>query len=343
MSRRWRTGIVGCGWAGERHARTLSKLPERATLCAVADVDAEIAQARAQDWHVPVWTDDYRQLLDPERLDAIIICLPHHLHAPATIAAAKAGLHVLVEKPLATTTIEADAMIAAADAAGVQLMVAETVRYNATYLKAAELVRCGTLGDLFLVRISREHHMRDYLRQRPWFLKQPTAGILYSGGTHDFEILRMLAGEVEHVYGLAGFKVLPEMSGDDTSVALAGLRNGAAAVITESFSLRTPHPGVHITAHGSQGSMWLHRGRIQLYRAAHDGQGEQIEELDVPPGDTFLAEMAHFYDCLDDGSEPITSGRDQRKPLLAVLATHASLQRGERVYLSEFDTPILPS
>jgi predicted dehydrogenase len=308
----------------------------------VADVDAELARARAQDWHVPEWTDDYRQLLDPERLDAVSLCLPHHLHAPAAIAAAQAGLHVLVEKPLATTLTEADAMIAATATAGVQLMVAEPVRYDATYLKAAELVRCGALGDLFLIRISREHHMHDYLRQRTWFLEQPTAGIMFAGGIHDFEILRMLAGEVEHVYGLAGPKTLPEMAGDDTSVALARLQNGAAAVITESFSLRTPYPGVHVTAHGSQGSMWLHRGRTQLYRAPHDGQGEQIEELDVPPGDTFLAEMAHFCDCLDNGSEPTTSGRDQRKPLLAVLATYASLQRGTRVFLSEFGTPILP-
>jgi predicted dehydrogenase len=309
----------------------------------VADVDAEVAQSRARDWHVPVWTDDYCTLLDPERLDTVSICLPHHLHAPATIAAAEAGLHILVEKPLATTLPEADTMIAAADAAGVQLMVAEPVRYDATYLKAAELLRCGALGDLFLIRISREHHMHDYLRQRPWFLEQPSGGIMYAGGIHDFEILRMLAGEVEHVYGLAGFKVLPEMSGDDTSVALVGLQNGAAAVITESFSLRTPHPGVHITAHGSHGSMWLYKGRIKLYCAPHDGQDGQTEELDIPPGDTFLGEMAHFYDCLDDGSPPITSGRDQRKPLLAVLATYASLQRGERVSLTEFDIFALPS
>jgi predicted dehydrogenase len=337
MSRRWRLGIIGCGWAGERHARALAQLADRAELVAVADLDAEIARARARDGQVPVWTSDYGDLLDGERLDALSICLPHPLHAPAAIAAAQAGLHVLVEKPLATTLDEADHMIAAAGDAGVCLMVAEPVRFDQAYLKAAGLIGSGALGDLFLVRISREHQMHEYLRQRPWFLEHPSGGILYSGGIHDFEILRMLAGEIEHVYGLQGSKVLPEMAGDDTSVALVGLQGGAAAVIVESFSTRTPHPGVHITAHGSHGSMWVHRDQVRLYDAAQDGQEGWVKAWEVPQGDTFVAEIAHFLDCLDTGGEPITGARDQRKPLLAVLATYASIRNSQRVYLAGFD------
>ena len=64
---------------------------------------------------------------------------------------------------------------------------------------------------------------------------------------------------------------------------------------------------------------------------------DQIDEIVTPPSDTFRAEIEHFLDCLDSGGEPITSGREERKPLLAVLATYASVQRGGRVYLSEFD------
>jgi len=337
MRKRWRLGIIGCGWAGERHAHALAQLSERAELCALADVDAEVARAGAQAWRVPMWTDDYHDLLDTERLDAVSICLPHHLHAPAAIAAARAGLHVLVEKPLATTLDEADRMIAAADAAGVRLMVAEAVRFHGVYLKAADLIRSGAVGDVFLVRISREHHMHDYLRRRPWFLEHPAGGIMYSGGIHDWEILRMLAGEVEHVYGLAGRKALSEMAGDDTSVALAGLQSGVAAVIVESFSTRTPHPGVHIEVYGSRGSMWVHSNRIRFYDAPKDGREEQVQAWAISPGDTFQAEIAYFIECLDTGDEPITSGRDQRKPLLAVLATYASMQRGERICLAEFD------
>ena len=263
------------------------------------------------------------------------------VHASAAIAAADAGLHVLIEKPLATTLAEADAMIAAADAAGVCLMVAENVRYHETYLRAAELIRSGALGDLFLVRIYREHQMHEYLRQRPWFLHQESAGIMFSGGIHDFELLRLLAGDVTHVYGVEGAKTLPEMVADDTSVALVGMQSGAAAVLVESFSLRTAYPGVSGTAHGSLGSLWFDSrpagDRLHLYRESQDGQQDLVEEVVNPASDTFQAEITHFFDCLDSGAEPITGGREERKPLVAVLATYASMERGERVYLSEFE------
>jgi UDP-N-acetyl-2-amino-2-deoxyglucuronate dehydrogenase len=332
---RWRIGIIGCGWAGEQHARAVRALVERVELCAVADVDAALAQARARDWQVPLWTDDYRELLTRERLDAVSICLPHDLHASVAVEAAGAGLHVLVEKPLATTLAEADAMVAAAEAAGVQLMVAENMRFNPLYIHAADLIRSGALGDVFLVRIAREHEMHDYLRQRPWFLEQRWAGIMYSGGIHDFELLRMLAGEIEHVYGLRGRQVLSGMAGDDTSVALVGLCSGASAVIVESFSLKTPKPGVHGSVHGSRASLWFGEGRLALYAAPQDGRPDLVEEIVPRPRDTFEAEIAHFFECLEQGTEPITSAREEREPLVAVVATYESIKRGERQYLAE--------
>jgi predicted dehydrogenase len=215
-------GVIGCGWAGGQHARAMRALADRVELCAIADVDAARAADRAAAWQVPLWSDDWRSLLERTPLDAVSVCLPHRLHAPVAIAAAQAGRHVLVEKPLAPTLAEADAMIAAADRARVRLMVAENARFDATFLRVAALVHAGALGEVFLVRISREHEMHAYLRERPWFLEDPSAGIIYSGGIHDFELLRMLAGEPEHVYGLAGRKVLPEMVGDDSGVAASG-------------------------------------------------------------------------------------------------------------------------
>lgn len=338
--RRWHMGIIGCGWAGEQHAHAMRALVERVELRALADVNADLAKAQAQDWQVPMWTDDYRELLALKQLDAVSICLPHHLHAPVAIDAAEAGRHVLVEKPLATTLAEADAMIVAAEAAQIQLMVAENVRFNATYARASELIRAGTLGDVFLVRIAREHQMHAYLRQRPWFLNHESGGIMYSGGIHDFELLRMLAGEIEHVYGLVGRKVLPEMAADDTGLALVGMHSGAAAIVVESFSLKTPEPGVHGSVHGSRGSLWFSRGRLRLYSAPQDGRQDLAKEIVIPPHDSFQAELAHFLDCLEHNAEPLTNAREERKPLMAVLATYESIKRGERVYMDEFESSV---
>jgi UDP-N-acetylglucosamine 3-dehydrogenase len=340
---RWRMGIIGCGWAGEQHARAMRALEGRIELCALADVNVEVAKARAVDWQVQKWTDDYKELLDRHSLDAVTICLPHHLHAPVATEAAEAGVHVLVEKPIATSLVEADAMIAAADAAGVQLMVAEDVRFDATYSRASELVRAGALGDVIQVRLSREHQMHDYLRRRPWFLEQESGGIMYSGGIHSFEVLRMLCGEVEHVYGLTGPKALPEMVSDDTSVALAGMQGGAIAVLAESFSFRTPRRGLHATVQGSSGSMRFHGDRIQLYFAPQDGHPELVETIETPSGDTVRVEMAHFIDCLEGTAVPITSGREERKPLVAVLATYESIRRGQRIYLRDYEAAVSDS
>jgi predicted dehydrogenase len=306
-------------------------------LCAVADTDPDRAAALAEAWEVPQWTVDYRDLLDAAHLDAVILCLPHDLHVAVAVEALEAGLHVLVEKPLATSLAEADAMINTADRAGKQLMVAETVRFDPTYRRIAEIIRAGELGDLFLIRIAREHEMHDYLRQRPWFLQQKSGGIMVSGGIHDYELLRMLGGEIEHVYGLVARSTLPEMVADDTSLAVIGLRSGAAASLTESFSLKTAEPGVHGTAHGSRGSLWFYKERIELYTAAADGEPDLVQRIHVPAHNNFEAECAHFLDCLESGDEPLTSGRDQRKPLAAVLATYESFRTGQRIYLDEME------
>jgi predicted dehydrogenase len=101
---------------------------------------------------------------------------------------------------------------------------------------------------------------------------------------------------------------------------------------------------VHLTGHGSQGSLWLYRSEIRVYAASQDGLPDKVQPWTVDPGNTFAAEIAHWLDCLDqalvadqDGSPSPISAREQRKPLLAVLAAYASMQRGERVALAEFE------
>ena len=331
---RWRIGIIGCGWAGSQHAQAVQALADRAVLAAVADRNTDVAQRKAKEWNVSTWTSDYRELLTKTRLDAVSICLPHSLHSEAAVAAAEAGLHLLVEKPLAPTLAEADRMIEAAAKQGVCLMVAENTRFDPTYLRVLELLESGVLGEIFLVRVSREHQMHDYLRARPWFLTEPSGGILMSGGIHDFELVRMLAGEIAHVYALTPRKVFTEMVADDTGVVVAGLASGATATLVESFAIRTPTPGVQGAVHGTQGTLWFNGDMIQVYRAEQDGHPEAVEEVRVPPVNTFEAEMRHFLDSLDSGATPITSGEEERKPLAAVVAAYASMQRGERVHLS---------
>ena len=331
-----RVGIIGCGWAGERHAAAYLGLRESARIVAAADVVEEVAHGRASDWGADSWTVDYRELLARDDVDAVSICLPHSLHAEAAIEAAKCRKHILIEKPLASTLDEADQMIEAADANAVTLMVAETVRFNPSLREAARLIATGYVGDLILLRVDRLHNMHDYLRARPWFLTDPAGGIMTSGGIHDFETVRMLGGEIDDVYAVQAKKALAAMSADDSSVAIARLKSGAVATIAESFSTRTHESGTRVGVHGTEASLWISGATVSGYAAAQDNLPGEITEFQVEPGNPFDLEVAHFIECVEDGSVPLTSGRDQRRPLVAVIAAYRSMDTRGAIKLDSF-------
>ncbi len=323
----WRLGIVGCGWAGQRHVEALASLQGRARVTAATDTDSEAAERLIAGLKDARAFADLDALLASGSVDAVHLCLPHSLHAVAATAAASAGVHVLVEKPLAATLAEADTMIAAAETHRVVLMVAETARFRAEFERAAGLVQEGAIGDVFLIRVERLHHMHDYLRARPWFLTDPAGGIMASGGIHDFEVVRMLGGEVLRVYAQRGPSTLPEMRADDTSVAVAELARGATAVVVESFSAHGLHPAVRGSVYGTAGSLWFEQD-VGVRMLTGSGGGDP-EPVDVQLRDPFVAEIAHFLDCLESGRTPITDGRDQRHPLATVLAAYASMESGQ--------------
>lgn len=348
MDRPARVALIGCGWAGERHAR--GYLQAGATLAWALDTREERA-ARLREGlgaagaATRVGTDYRAALADPD-VEAVDICLPHDLHAPVAIEAAAAGKHVLVEKPLAATLAEADAMIAAAGRAGVVLMVAENVRFDPVLLEVRDLLRAGVIGRPALVQLTRECYLRQsFMVDRPWFLSARAAagGIMMSGGVHDFEALRMLIGEVASVHALRARQRFTEMEGDDTSVALVRFRDGTVGTMVESFLMKSlttaAGPEVHtLRIDGDLGNIAVGEGRrIRIFSEHPDwsrGGAPTAHELHVPEGDTFAAEIAHFLACLRSGDEPITSGRSQRASLACVLAAYRAMETGLPVSLT---------
>ncbi|MBC8137954.1 MAG: Gfo/Idh/MocA family oxidoreductase, partial [Fibrella sp.] len=135
--------LVGCGIISEDHIRAYSKHPERARIVVCCDIDAEKAASRAAlVGDARAVTDLDEVLADPD-VHAIEVCTPHHIHADAVIAAARAGKHILCQKPLARTLEECDAMIAAAESAGVVLFYGEMNRTLPAVLRAKEVIAGG--------------------------------------------------------------------------------------------------------------------------------------------------------------------------------------------------------
>jgi predicted dehydrogenase len=288
---------------------------------------------------------DYRQALGDPQVDAVDICLPHNLHAPVAVEASQAGKHVLCEKPIAATLAGADQMIEAAERAGVVLMVAENVRFNALYLRVRDLLRDGAIGRPALIQMTRQCYLRQsFLQDRRWFLDAEAAagGIMMSGGIHDFETMRMLVGEVESVYSVRARQRFLEMEGDDTSVALVRFQDGTIGTLVESFIMKSlttaAGPEVHtLRVDGDLGSLSVADGHtIRLFSERDDwlAGGRLVgHEIYVPPEDSFVLWVRHFVECVRTGAEPITSGRSQRRALAAVLAAYRSMETGEPVCL----------
>ena len=338
-----RIAIIGCGWAGQRHAASCKALgiPVTWTVDTVAH-KAEACQdaydSSLQDTRV---TKDYLDVLRDSRTNAVSLCLPHDLHAPYAIQAMEAGKHVLVEKPLAADLSEADQMIQAAKQAGVILMVAENVRFNPIYLKIDELLQAGLIGDPAVIHITRQAYLRDsFLRDRTWFLDAVRAagGIMMSGGIHDFETMRMLIGDVESVYSLRAPQRFTEMEGDDTSAALIRFRNGVVGMLFESFISKclttAAGPEVHtLRIEGSLGSIsWSGGNVIRLFSEKRKGFLESdltAHDIHVSETDTFQAILTHFVHCVTTGQEPVTSGAAQRHALAAVKAAYRSMVSGQ--------------
>ncbi len=321
--------LIGAGWAGERHAIGYRALADRGRIAAVVDSRLAVAQECAREWDVPFATDDFAAALARPDVQAVDICLPHTLHASIAEAALAAGKHVLIEKPFAISLDEADAMIATAAHARRILMVAENVRYDPIYLRMTELIFAGMIGPPFLCRISRDHHMHDSLRARPWFFTDPTGGIMWSGGIHDIETVRMLMGDApfQEVYATAARKTLLEMTTDDTSVGLFRMAGGGVALLSESFSTHVSHgERIRVEVFGPDGSLMTDGDGTLTIVTPEDTRTEH-----TPQEDTFTVEIRHFLDCIHAGDEPATAAWAMRPGLAAILAAQTSMAIGAPV------------
>jgi len=324
-------GIIGCGWAGEKHAEAYLML-SGVKVKAVADIEEKKARNLAAYLN-SLWFRDYRKMLEDPEIDAVSICLPHYLHAKVSVEAMEAGKHVLCEKPMANTLKEADVMIRASRKNGVILMIAENVRFHSFNLKIRELINQEIIGEIFLVRIFRDHKIHDYLRKRPWFLNKEKAGggIWMAGGFHDVDALRMLIGEPEEITLFQAKSVFPELEGEDTVAALIRFDNGGVGVITESFSTKTYKRntplGCPSIINGGFGTINVISDGIEIYSEKIKSK-DKFLKVRIKENNTFLEEIKHFVECIKHGKKPITSGEEEKRTLAVICAGYESLRKG---------------
>jgi predicted dehydrogenase len=251
-----RFGIVGPGLVAQLHARALARI-EGARLVAVAGSGPGSKRAaRLAAEHGAEAADSLEAMIRAQPLDAVIVCTPHPLHAEQAIAAARAGLHVVVEKPMALTAADCTAMIAAADEAGVVLSVISQRRWQPAVRRVKAAIDEGRIGTPGLATVevlgwrSPEYYAMDAWRGTR---DGEGGGVLVNQAVHHLDLLCWFLGPVAEVDGWTTNVNHPEIEVEDTAVAVVRFASGAVASIVASNSQR---PGLYgrIHVHGRSGA-----------------------------------------------------------------------------------------
>jgi len=325
-----RVAVIGAGFMGERHARIYAGLPD-VELIAVCDVREAAASDLADRTGARAYSD-FRQLLGRDDLDAVSVCTPDALHREPCELAARAGRHVLVEKPIATTVADAEAIVEAAARARVTLLVGHCLRFDPRYDQARQAVGQGELGILQTVYTRRANTVaaQDRLGGRcslPLFL-----------GVHDYDVMRWLTGsEVERVTAESKWGLLRELGFpvEDANCALLRFRSGVLGIAELNWILPRGFPasGDHrLDLVGSAGSLSIATLETGLRRA--DGQrAVQVDTASAPsvqghPGGMFYFELRHFIDCVRGRATPALTPDDAVQALRIAQAVQQAAASG---------------
>ena len=235
-----RMGVLGCGSIAQiAHLPAISR-NDQATLAAVCDTSAERAEEAAAKWGAESRFTDYREMYEKAHLDAVVIATPNYAHRNQAIAAAQAGISVVVEKPLAVTNVEAWDIVNECNKAGVKLMVGCDRRFWTHNQWARELIEAGVIGKVLMSRSCLHEHWFNYQNHvavTDFRLDVKLAGgaAINDTGAHAIDLLTWLNGsKVKRVVGVAKRMVMPDTYThcDDTALAMVEFENGAFGTIS---------------------------------------------------------------------------------------------------------------
>jgi predicted dehydrogenase len=336
-----RVGLIGCGFVSSVHAEAFQEVPE-ARLVAACGVPQALAEGFARKWKIPFATSNYRKLLKLADVDMVVLGIPNDLHCEVTVAAAEAGKHIVVEKPLAHTLEDGRKMVDACKKHKVKLMYAETLCFSPKYARAKQLVDENAIGKLYMVRQGEKHSGPH----SGWFydVRRSGGGAIMDMGCHGIEWARWMYGKpkpksvvahCQHVYHA-------RTKGDDNSVTIVEFEGGGIAVIEDSW---VKHGGMddRVELYGTEGAVYcdlLHGSSMETYSLK--GYGYAVEKAGETRGWTFTVfeeshiygfphEMRHFTQCVLNNQPPRETGEDGLATLGIIYAAYESAGTGKRI------------
>ncbi|MBN1402422.1 MAG: Gfo/Idh/MocA family oxidoreductase [Anaerolineae bacterium] len=339
-----RLAIIGVGWAGSRQAEAVAELGRKIALAALVDNDPQHLATKAREFGVGKTYLDHREALADTEIDAVSICTPHPLHAPLAIAAAQAGKHILVEKPMAMDVAEATEMMSAAEAHGVTLYVAENAVYTPVARTLREIVASGRgIGELTYASFAGGFRAPEfgYPGRRAWLttLEQGGTGTWMLHGIHSMAQLRYILGEVTTIY-MREHKA-PSFQRRDLEGTMSGLltlESGVQVAVLQTCETRLRGDLAGYLFFGSEGVV---RGTAEGYRLLGDGQ-QPSDLVPYPEGvpSSYALELEAFADAVAGVAMGPTDALSERRSLAVVQAGYESAQSGRPVILEERFGPL---
>lgn len=308
---------------------------------AIYDDDAERGQAMATRYGVSDVTTEVDAVIGRDDIQAVIVCSPTNVHVDLVTAAAHAGKHVFCEKPIATTIADAQTMIAACDAAGVQLQIPFVLRFFSMVQQAKRMIDSGEIGAIYGM-MGGNRGIPPLAPAYPSWITDPIqagGGALMDHSVHVTDVMRYLSGkEATRVVAECGTLFQETLAVDDAATLLVTFDEGIAASVDPSWCMPKENPfhyDFYLRVLGSDGLIVLDESRssLQVTRPGGDGRAYTLEAFGP---DTNLEALRHFATCIRRGQHlpPAASGVDGLRALEIALAGYESARIGQPVSIS---------
>lgn len=335
-----RVALVGCGRISANHFEAIDRI-EGLTLVAVCDSIESRARAAGEKWHVPFFTS-YEQMLAEVPCEAVAIATPSGSHPAHGIAAARAGKHVICEKPMAISLASADALVKACDDAGVHLFVVKQNRLNATVQLVKRALDKGRFGRIYMANATvRWARPQEYYDQAPWRgTWEFDGGAFMNQASHYVDLIQWLVGPVESVMAKTA-TLARRIEAEDSGAAILKFRNGAIGVLEVTMLTFPKNLEGSITLLGERGTVKIGGtavNRIDHWQFAdYDDDDKLVEAANSAPASVYGFGHEPYYRnvlrVIRGEAVPDTDGRGGRKSLELVLGIYESAKTGREVSL----------
>tara|TARA_B100001057_G_scaffold496545_1_gene598284 strand:+ start:1289 stop:2347 length:1059 start_codon:yes stop_codon:yes gene_type:complete len=336
--------LVGCGRISKRHSELLAENKIKgASLVAVCDKVLSKAETISSKYGVPAYSC-YHDMMQSEKVDVVVILTESGVHAANTIDLAKYGANIIVEKPMALTLADADAMIEVCDRHGIKLFVVKQNRFNLPVVQLRNAIEHGRFGKLIMgtVRV-RWCRPQSYYDQDPWRGTWAyDGGVLTNQASHHVDLLEWMMGDVESVFAKSK-QALADIEAEDTAVVILKFKNGALGLIEATTAIRPKDLEGSISILGETGSVEIGGFAVNEMKTWNfskmiEEDEKVIKKYSVNPPNVYgfghQAYYEHVVDCIQNKTPHLVDGLKGRKSLELINAIYESIESGKEIYLN---------